>query len=138
VVTALAVLGAWHGQKGDAGEEQNSPREWQITEIGRGPMLDAEDIQKHLDAGTLADEIALMTTVHKFPWPIEIVEVEMRCGMCDHHWTPVGPVTRCPNPNCGSDEIEFAEEDADGVLRRAADLDDGDAGTASSGRPGGR
>ena len=57
-------------------EEQDLPvvREWSITEIGRGPMIDAEDIQKHLDAGTLADEIALMTAVHKFPWPLEIVE----------------------------------------------------------------
>jgi hypothetical protein len=52
------------------------PREWSIAEIGRGPMIDAEDIQRHLDAGTLADELALMTAVHKFPWPIEIVEDE--------------------------------------------------------------
>lgn len=51
-------------------------QEWAITEIGRGPMIDAEDIQKHLDAGTLADELALMTAVHKFPWLIEIVEDE--------------------------------------------------------------
>jgi hypothetical protein len=51
-------------------------REWPITEIGRGPLLDATDIQKHLDAGTLADEIALMTVVHKFPWPLEIVDDE--------------------------------------------------------------
>jgi len=27
--------------------------EWPITEIGRGPLMDIEDIQKHLDAGTL-------------------------------------------------------------------------------------
>src|SRR5262249_2136377 len=55
--------------------EQDVPamREWAITEIGRGPMIDAEDIQKHLDAGTLAEEIALMAAVHKFPWPLEIV-----------------------------------------------------------------
>jgi hypothetical protein len=57
-------------------EEQDVPaaREWAITEIGRGPMIDAEDIQKHLDAGTLADEIALMATVHKFPWKLVIVD----------------------------------------------------------------
>ena len=57
-------------------EEQDVPavREWAIAEIGRGPMIDAEDIQKHLDAGTLADEIALMATVHKFPWRLEIVD----------------------------------------------------------------
>ena len=48
--------------------------EWAIAEIGRGPMIDAEDIQKHLDAGTLSNEIALMTTVQKFPWPLEIVD----------------------------------------------------------------
>jgi hypothetical protein len=59
-------------------EEHDVPavREWPISEIGRGPLLDAEDIQKHLDAGTLADEIALMAAVHKFPWPLEIVEDE--------------------------------------------------------------
>jgi hypothetical protein len=52
-------------------EEQDVP----VTrEIGRGPMIDAEDIQRHLDAGTLADEIALMATMHKFPWKIEIVD----------------------------------------------------------------
>jgi hypothetical protein len=57
-------------------EEQDVPvtRGWAIAEIGRGPMIDAEDIQKHLDAGTLADEIALMATVHKSPWKIEIVD----------------------------------------------------------------
>jgi hypothetical protein len=51
-------------------------REWPITEIGRGPLLDAEEIQRHLDAGTLADELALMVQVHKFPWLLQIVEDE--------------------------------------------------------------
>jgi hypothetical protein len=57
-------------------EEQDLPvtREWAIAEIGRGPMIDGEDAQKHLDAGTLAGEIALMATVHKFPWKIDIVD----------------------------------------------------------------
>ena len=57
-------------------EEQDVPqvREWPIAEIGRGPMLDAENIQNHLDAGTLADELAVMTAARKFPWPLEIVE----------------------------------------------------------------
>jgi hypothetical protein len=57
-------------------EEQDAPavREWAIAEIGRGPMIDAEDIQKHIDAGILADEIPLMATVHKFPWRLEIVD----------------------------------------------------------------
>jgi hypothetical protein len=64
-------------QKGADGEEQNTSREWSIAEIGRGPMIDAEDIQKHLDAGTLAAELALMTAVHKFPWPIEIIEEDL-------------------------------------------------------------
>lgn len=58
------------------GMEPGKVRTWPISEIGRGPLMDAEDIQKHLDAGTLADEIALMTTVHTFPWPLEIVEDE--------------------------------------------------------------
>jgi hypothetical protein len=49
-------------------------REWAISEIGHGPMLAATDIEKHLDAGTLMDEIALITAVHKFPWPLEIAE----------------------------------------------------------------
>lgn len=57
-------------------EEQDVPqvREWPIAEIGRGPMLDAENIQRHLDAGTLADELAVMAAARKFPWPLEIVE----------------------------------------------------------------
>lgn len=57
-------------------EEQDvsQVREWPIAEIGRGPMLDAENIQRHLDAGTLADELAVMTAARKFPWPLEIVE----------------------------------------------------------------
>jgi hypothetical protein len=62
------MLEYWTPAHGD------KPRQWPIAEIGRGPMIDAEDIQKHLDAGTLADEIALMTTVHRFPWKLEIVE----------------------------------------------------------------
>ena len=63
-------------QKGDDGKEQNSSREWNIAGISHAPMIDVEDIQKYLDAGTLAYEIALITTIHKFPWPIEIVEDE--------------------------------------------------------------
>jgi hypothetical protein len=57
-------------------EERDVPatREWDIAEIGRGPMLDATDIQKHLDADTLANELALMVAVHKSPWKIEIIE----------------------------------------------------------------
>lgn len=58
------------------GMEPGKVREWPISEIGRGPLIDVEDIQKHLDGGTLADEIALMAAVHKFPWPLEIVEDE--------------------------------------------------------------
>ena len=61
-------------KQGVDGKDAPAPREWAIAEIGRGPMIDAEDIQKHLDAGTLADELALMTAVHKFPWPLEIVD----------------------------------------------------------------
>jgi hypothetical protein len=62
----------YHNPDIDAG----SVREWPITEIGRGPLMDASDIQRHLDSGTLADELALMVQVHKFPWPLEIVEDE--------------------------------------------------------------
>ena len=53
--------------------EPGKVRQWPISEIGRGPLIDAENIQKHLDEGTLADEIALMAAVHKVPWPLEIV-----------------------------------------------------------------
>jgi hypothetical protein len=55
-------------------QEVIKDREWSIAEIGRAPMIDAGQIQAMLDAGTLADELALMTAVHRFPWPIEIVE----------------------------------------------------------------
>ena len=54
--------------------EPGRVREWPISEIGRGPLIDAGSIQTHRVAGTLADEIALMTTVHAVPWPLEIVE----------------------------------------------------------------
>jgi hypothetical protein len=63
-------------KRGDDGKDRAVPREWSIAEIGRGPMIDAEEIQAMLDASTLADELALMTAVHKFPWPLEIVEDE--------------------------------------------------------------
>jgi hypothetical protein len=53
-------------------EEVVNDREWSIAEIGRGPMIDAEDIQKHLDGCTLAAELALMTAVQQFPWPLVI------------------------------------------------------------------
>jgi hypothetical protein len=39
-------------KRGDDGKDRAVPREWSIAEIGPGPMIDAEDIQKHLDAGT--------------------------------------------------------------------------------------
>jgi hypothetical protein len=70
--------GEWHPmlQYHSSDMDADTVLEWPITEIGRGPLLDAEDIQKHLDAGTLADELALMVQVHKFPWPLEIIENE--------------------------------------------------------------
>jgi hypothetical protein len=49
-------------------------REWAIAEIGTGPMITAQEIQNHLDRGTLADELVLMTAAAEFPWPIEIIE----------------------------------------------------------------
>jgi hypothetical protein len=52
--------------------------EWSITEIGSGPLLDAEEVQKHYAAGTLADELLLMIEVTKFPWPLEIIEPRRR------------------------------------------------------------
>jgi hypothetical protein len=87
IVAECEAGGEWHPmllfwepsmgtKKGPDGADEWTPRQWPITEIGRGPLLDATDIQRHLDAGTLADEIALMTVVHKFPWSLEIVDDE--------------------------------------------------------------
>lgn len=75
--TRKAKVPVYRDGEGIVGEQDLLvTREWPITEIGRGPLLDATDIQKHLDAGTLVDELALMVQVHKFPWPLEIVDDE--------------------------------------------------------------
>jgi hypothetical protein len=64
--------GEWHPLVGyfspDTGE-----REWSTCEIGAGPMLDAQQIQKHLEARTLADEVVLMAAVAQFQLPLEII-----------------------------------------------------------------
>jgi hypothetical protein len=77
-VLQYEARGEWHPAMEYCSPDMDAGtvREWPITEIGRGPLMDAEDIQKHLDAGTLADELAFMIQVHKFPWPLEVVEDE--------------------------------------------------------------
>jgi hypothetical protein len=77
--------GEWHPamQYRSPDMDADTVLEWPITEIGCGPLMDIEDIQKHLDTGTLERELELMRQVQKFPWPLEIVEDEPKCAAPD-------------------------------------------------------
>ncbi|MBV8293194.1 MAG: hypothetical protein JOY55_15520 [Mycobacterium sp.] len=52
------------------------PREWATDAIGHGPWTGLGRSSVSSTPATLADELALMRTVDKFPWPLEIIEDE--------------------------------------------------------------
>jgi hypothetical protein len=39
--------------------------------------MDAEDIRQALAEGTLEEDQKTMEQIHKFPWPLEIVEADL-------------------------------------------------------------
>jgi hypothetical protein len=64
--------GEWHPLITYSSPETGE-REWSTAEIGHGPTHTAHQIQKHLEAGTLADELALMAAVSQFQLPLKII-----------------------------------------------------------------
>lgn len=81
-------------------DEGKTHREWGIAGCGDEPSLTLSEIRQHLKDGTLVEQLDLMKSIHDFKFPLEIVEVEMRCGMCEHRWTPEpSPMGRRNAPN---------------------------------------